>query len=80
MEYKVHVFAVVRIPVTVTADCQIDALRKADLEMDDKFTATGELQHDKDYYYLVDEEGDEYYERSRWYNSNHSPMIFRLSK
>ena len=86
MKYAVHIFAVVRVKVPdVEAESQADAIRKAEESTDLYGTLNwpiGRMCHvdargvseveyaEENLYYLVDEEGDEKFERSRHYKAD----------
>ena len=74
VEYKVHVFAIVRVPVTVEAASQVNAIEKA-IDSVDWYAQFGGGREDQEFaeefkYFLVDEVGDEGYRRSLWYDCN----------
>ena len=80
MQYRVHIYAVVRIPVVVEADSQQDAiakaLPKADLyELDTTLADCDGEYADQVTGYLVDEVGDEEYFNPIWYDSDGHPDI-----
>lgn len=74
MKYKVHLFAVVRVPVEIEADSQEEAIDKSEKSIDlhTLFDHTiGEAQErewtDEIAYYLVDEDGDEEHQKTKWW-------------
>jgi hypothetical protein len=77
MEYKVHVYAVVRVPVEVEAETQADAISKAvdSVDWDAEFRGNQEWAEAMAYF-LVDEVGDTYYERSQWHGYDTDGNIF----
>tara|TARA_R100000306_G_C4358695_1_gene134138 strand:+ start:312 stop:590 length:279 start_codon:yes stop_codon:yes gene_type:complete len=68
MEYTVHVYAIVRVPVKVEAESQVDAIEKAEAKVDWYTQFDGDQEWaEENAYYLVDELGDEEYQKSHWY-------------
>ena len=73
MKYKVHCYAVVRVPIDIEAESQQEAMEKA---ADTDFAAI--IDNDSDDYeyaeeivgYLVDEEGDTEYTNTRAYDAD----------
>ena len=75
-QYRVHMYTVVRVPIVVMAENQLDAIKKTDkidlhriidgyvgYEVCDQVEFADEVNG-----FLVDEVGDEEYENSRYYN------------
>ena len=68
MEYTVHVYAIVRVPVKVEAESQVEAIKKAEGKVDWYTQFNGEQEWaEENAYYLVDELGDEQHQKSHWY-------------
>ncbi len=72
-KYKVHLFAVVRVPVKVEAESQTQAIEKAEKETDLEFLFKGCMGAPTEYadevaYYLVDAQEDEEHQESQWYD------------
>lgn len=82
MKYDVHIYVQVRVKVPgVEAESQVEAIKKADRMVDwDRLfdgmalpfgSAVSEVTYtEENTEYLVDEEGDEKYERSRYYDAD----------
>lgn len=81
--YDVHLYAVVRMKVVgIEAESQVDAIRLAEKEVtyeqrETLFNHSGgmtKLEYteyaEEVIHYLVDEQGDEEYQNSRWYEAN----------
>ena len=67
MEYKVNVFAVVKVVVDVEAETQVDAISKAVDSVDWYAEFRGRQEGAEEMaYFLVDEVGDTDYDRSQW--------------
>lgn len=74
--YRVHIYAVARVPVTVEADTQRGAVKKAnqEVDLDRLFYPVGECEYAEEITgYLVDEVGDTEYKRSMWYDREGEP-------
>ena len=71
-KYRVHIFAVVRIPVEVEAESQIEAIEKAEDDTDlNSLLNRGDVEYaDEITEYLVDEVEDKEYLRSTWYKDS----------
>lgn len=69
MKYRVHVYAVVRVPLEIEADTQEEAVKLAYASFveDDIRNGEAEFAEELQNNYLVDEEGDTQYERSTWW-------------
>ena len=77
MEYKVHVYAVVKVPVEVEAETQADAISKAVDSVDWYTEFRGRQEWAEEMaYFLVDEVGDTDYERSQWHGYDRDGNIF----
>ena len=73
VKYKVHIYAVVRVPVEVEADSQLEAIKKADQidlhEIIDHNIRYTEVEFAEEITgFLVDEIGDEKYEKTKYYD------------
>ena len=83
MKYDAHIYATVRVKVCgVEANSQKEAIKKAENQTD-LYETLGESGHGTDYAeeitgFLVDEEGDTEYQRTRSYNGKGNQL--RLSK
>ena len=77
MEYKVNVFAVVKVVVDVEAETQVDAISKAVDSVDWYAEFRGRQEWAEEMaYFLVDEVGDTDYDRSQWYGYDTDGNIF----
>lgn len=88
-QYFVHIYHVVRTKVSIEAEDQIDAMKKADefipniessnisLEAESQFQGHGTIHHTESAEevvgYLVDEVGDEEYSKSASYDVDYKP-------
>lgn len=71
MNYKVHIFAVVRVPIPVEAETQDEAMIEADKIDLHTILDIGVIEYDEEIAgYLVDEIGDEDHEKSTEYNAD----------
>lgn len=72
MKYDVHLFPIVRVKVHgVEAGSQEEAIKKAEesTDFDDLFNKAPDIEYAEEVaYYLIDEVGDEEYERTRWHD------------
>ena len=72
MKYDVHLFPIVRVKVHgVEAGSQEEAIKKAEesTDFDNLFNKAPDIEYAEEVaYYLVDEVGDEEYERTRWHD------------
>ncbi len=72
MKYNVHLFPIVRVKVHgVEADSQEEAIKKAEdsTDFNDLFNKAPDIEYAEEVaYYLVDEVGDEEYERTGWHD------------
>jgi len=77
--YDVHIYPVVRVKVSgVEAESQVEAIRKAEEMTDfhrlfDREANGIEYAEDIDCF-LADEDGDEEYLNSRWYDKEYRPL------
>lgn len=72
MKYRVHLYAVVRVPVDdIEADSQLEAVEKAEngVNLHHELDHYGNEWAEEIVYAMVDEEGDEEYDNSRWYDN-----------
>ena len=70
MKYKVHVYAVARVPLEVEAESQLNAIKKAnDYDWNSVNFGSGEFSEEITGF-LVDEEGDEDFGQSTLYDWN----------
>ncbi len=72
MKYRVHIYTVVRVPVDVEAESQKAAMEKAteETQFNDVLDHEGVEFADEIVGYMVDEEGDEEYQRTTTYNGD----------
>ena len=72
MKYRVHCYVEVRVPVWVEAESHAEACKKAFLDTDfHQLLNQGDIEFAEDYHgFLVDEEGDEEYNNSRFYDND----------
>jgi hypothetical protein len=72
VKYDVHLFPIVRVKVHgVEAGSQEEAIKKAEesTDFDNLFNKAPDIEYAEEVaYYLVDEVGDEEYERTRWHD------------
>jgi hypothetical protein len=70
MKYRVHVYAVVRVPVEVDAESQLDAIKLAEnaRDWDQELNAGDHEFADEIVGFLVDEDGDPEYLNSKMYD------------
>lgn len=71
-EHRVHIYALVRVPIDVTASSHHEAIQLANtrsLEALDRVLRFPAEYADEISYYLVDELDDPEYERSQWYDA-----------
>jgi len=72
VKYDVHLFPIVRVKVHgVEAGSQEEAIKKAEdsTDFNDLFNKAPDIEYAEEVaYYLVDEVGDEEYERTRWHD------------
>ena len=75
-KYRVHIYAVVRIPVDVEAESQIKAIKKAEANthLHTKLTNDEVKYAEEISGFLVDEIGDEEHINSRHYDANMNPL------
>lgn len=73
-KYRVHVMAVIRVPFEVEAKGQVEAAEKAADMTWGSGNLTGEFA-DEITSFLVDEVGDEEYDRSRWYEYSEDKLV-----
>ena len=81
MEYRVHIYAVVRIPTIVQAKSQLEAIMIAEQidihRITDGFVGYEVCDHiewaEEITGFLVDEVGDEEYEKSKYYDISEIP-------
>ena len=78
MKYTVHICPIVRVTIRgVEADSQEEAMKKAEFEANfyAHFNGLSDTEYADDIdCFHVDEEGDEEYERSCWYDKNYVPL------
>lgn len=70
-KFRVHRYALVRVPIEVEATSHHEAIKNADSRLASTLDCV--LRYpaesaEETLYWLVDEIGDDYYERSRWYD------------
>ncbi len=71
MKYRVHVYAVVRVPIEVEAESQAEAIAKADEVNLHAEVRSAEAEYAEQVTgYLVDEIGDEGYTNTRSYDAH----------
>lgn len=77
MQYKVHVYAVVRVPYIIEAESQQEAITKAqaDSHLYTDFRDLEAEYTEEIINYLVDEIGDTEYEHSQWYDVDQKPEM-----
>jgi len=76
-KYRVHVYLVVRVPFDVEAESQEEAIKAAEKLVDNDSYRLPEAEDAEEIVgYLVDEEGDEEYERSVSYDGNRKPAPY----
>ena len=75
MKYRVHVYAVVRVPVEVEAESQLDAIHLAQnsRNWNQELDAGDHEYADEIVGYLVDEDGDPEYLNSKTYDTTNPP-------
>jgi len=76
--YDVHIYPIVRVKVSgVEADNQVEAIKKAEqiIDLHSLLDRDDEIEYAEDIdCFLVDEEGDEEYQKSRWYDKQYRPL------
>jgi len=82
MKYRIHIYAVVRVPVEAEADSQLEAIKKADQvdlhEIIDHNIRCTEVEFTEEITgFLVDEIGDEKYEKSKYYDVDILEEIYK---
>lgn len=79
-KYTVHVFPVGRIHVDVEADTQEEAIKKAEEGLNLYDAMSGAEYAEEVAYFLVDEGGDEDYQRTKWHRGEFEPYPVELSR
>ena len=86
MKHTVFIFAIVRVKVLdIEANSQVEAIKKAEAQVDLNFLGTPYLPHEVEHVeyaddidcFEVDEEKDSEFEKSRWYDKHYKPMSRR---
>ena len=75
MKYRVHCYAIVRVPIEVEANNHKDAIEKAtDTDFNAMLNTSNTEFADEIEYYLVDEENDPEFNKSQFYDKELWPM------
>lgn len=71
MKYRVHVYRVVRVPISIEASSQEEAIEAATKQLTEHSFRGQDVEDAEEITgYLVDEAGDEEYANSRTYDAN----------